>query len=100
MRLLFSLKGKHARIADKDRMIFDIDGSFYDVAGTQIPEEAGFRAQVSAWNNNDDDPWSSVNAAEQGLDEPLLSESVEEIEWEIDDGFGKFGFESIEILTC
>lgn len=92
MKTLFSLPGNNIRLADKQRMIFDVyDGCFYDTNGKQVPSEDGFKSSSYDYS---DDPWESYWIEDEGLDEPLVAESIEEVVEEIDDCFGKFGFKN------
>ena len=92
MKELFSVPGNSIRLVDKKRMIFSVsDGCYYDISGKQIPAEDGFDAPKY---NIDEDPWNSYWIKDEGLDEPLIAESVEEVIVEIDDCFGKYGFKN------
>lgn len=89
MKILFKKKGEKVYCADKKENIFCINGVFYDRNGTIVPPIELFYA-----DDEDDDEWYREWMEYEGLEEPLKSESTVEIEWEIDDGFGKFGFKN------
>ena len=93
MRVLFTVPGKSIFLADQERMILAIDQErFYDLNGSPVPAEEQFLAAHNLDMNND--PWESYWMEYEGIEKKLLAESVTEIEWEIDDGFGKFGFKN------
>lgn len=97
MKVLFTVSGKRVFLADKERMIIGIDNGsayeYYDMKGNPIPAEDGFD-YPDAFNDTDDDPWERSRIKNEGIEEELISESVKEIEWEIDDAFGMFGFKN------
>lgn len=93
MELLFKMNGKNLRVADKERLIFEIDGAYFNVSGVSVPEEENFHPKQDTYCE-EPDPWQDPEIDAQGLEEPLLPESVEEVDEEIDDCFGKFGFKN------
>ena len=93
MKLLFTIPGKHARLADKERMIIDLfDGHYYDLYGKQVPAEDGFAIQYTPLA--DIDPWERDWIRNEGIEEKLISESTIEVKEEIDDFFGLYGFKN------
>lgn len=98
MKKLFSRNAKHVTLNDKERMILEFEpGGFYDLQGNPIKDTDGL---VSAWEYEDLDelrnPWNDEWTENEGIEEKLVSESTVEIKWEIDDGFGNFGFKNRE----
>ena len=97
MKVLFTVSGKRLFLADKERMIIGIDNEsayeYYDMKGNLVPAEDGFD-YPDALNDTDDDPWESSWIKNEGIEEELIPESIKEIEWEIDDAFGLFGFKN------
>ena len=92
MKLLFSVPGENIWMADKERMIFrTAGGNYYDINGNAVPAEAEWEGLSCPQHDN---PWDSDWVEYEGLDEPLVSESTVEVDWEIDDGFGNFGFKN------
>ena len=89
MKILFSKNGSHAYLADKERLIFGIDNYFFDASGNEVPFELGFHE-----SRDEDEGWYQYWMKYEGLSQPLKSESTTEVEWEIDDGFGNFGFKN------
>lgn len=86
MKVLFIKEGKNIYCADKEKKIFCIDNVYYDKNGNEVPPVK------SPYLDNEEGlkwyyGWS-------GLKEPLEAESTVEIRWEIDDGFGNFGFKN------
>lgn len=92
MKVLFSKKGSRVYLADKDRLIFGVDDSFFDAFGNEVAFEPGFYNPYD--EDAQDEIWEQQQKKNQGLEQPLESESTTEIEWEIDDGFGNFGFKN------
>lgn len=88
MKVLFKKEGKSLYCADREKEIFCIDDTFYDKNGNAVPSVESF------YSDDDDDDWYRGWMKDEGLEEPLKSESVVEPEWEIDDIFGKFGFKN------
>ena len=43
MKVLFSKKGSQAYLADKERLIFGIDNSFFDASGNEVAFDPGSR---------------------------------------------------------
>lgn len=93
MKVLFSIEGKSARLADKERMIFDFGNHvFCDIHGNTVSSEESF---YSVYDDEDlDDPWSQCWIEYECLKEPLISESTVEPACEIDDEFGNYGFKN------
>ena len=89
MKILLKTKGKHVYCADKENAIFCIDDVFYSRDGNVVPPIESFYS-----DDADGDTWYQEWMEYEGLEEPLKSESTIEIEWEIDDGFGNFGFKN------
>lgn len=92
MKVLFSKKGIQAYLADKERLIFGIDNSFFDASGNEVAFDPGSRNGHN--EDKEDEGWYQDWMKYQGLEQPLKSESTTEVEWEIDDGFGNFGFKN------
>lgn len=92
MKVLFQKRGKHFYLVDEEKMIFCLDGQYYDRDGNPV----FYEEPPKAFEDDEDEGWYAPWMDDEGLDEPLKSESVEEIQWEIDDGFGKFGFRNEE----
>lgn len=90
MNILLEIEGKNVYCADKENVIFCIDDVFYNRAGNVVPPVESFYSD----DEDDEDTWYQEWMEYEGLDEPLESESTIEIEWEIDDGFGNFGFKN------
>lgn len=90
MKVLFTKEGKSIYCADKEKKIFCSDGVFYDKNGNIVPPMESFYSD----DENDENSWYQEWMEYEGLEEPLKSESIVEIEWEIDDGFGQFGFKN------
>ena len=81
MKTLFAKCGKSIYVADKEKCIFRIDDIFYDKTGNE-----------TAYSIPCEDTKTKNDIICQGTKIPLFPRSVTEIEWEIDDGFGNFGF--------
>ncbi len=93
MKELFSLHGTHVRMADQARLIFEIDGVYYNAHGIRVPEEDSFRDEEDDEDESPDRFWeNAAEIAAQGLETPLQAVSVKELQSEIDDLFGLFGF--------
>ena len=92
MKILFSKQGKSCYVADKERIIFCIDNSYFDINGNEVPDEDAFHKN----HDDEDDGWYQYWMDDEGLPEPLKAESTVEPEWEIDDTFGNFGFKNKE----
>ena len=91
MKVLFSLPGKSIRLADRERMLINIDGALYNISGQAVPAEDSLQEDSSEYSN---DPWESWWIEDEGLDEKLVAKSIEEVTAEIDDVYGKFGFQN------
>ena len=89
MKILFSKQGKSCRVVDKDRIIFCIDNTYFDVNGNEVPDEESFHKK-----RIEDDDWYQYWMDYEGLPEPLISETTIEPEYEIDDAFGNYGFKN------
>lgn len=88
MKTLLSMPGELIYTEDGRWVVKNAnDGKYYDISGSL------FVGNVSKITESDD-PWDSDWIEYEGIKEPLISESVETIKWEIDDGFGKFGFKN------
>lgn len=100
MKRLFELQESNIYMFDAERMIFELQGNRYcDIHGNALAPEFVFGESyhsLSDFEENDtDDLWDPEQysfLAEEGTIEPLRSESTTEIQWEIDDRFGNFGF--------
>ena len=90
MKTLFSKQGKSCYVVDKERIIFCIDNAYFDINGNELQDEASFHKS----HDDDDDDWYKYWMDDEGLPEPLKAESTVELEWEIDDAFGNFGFKN------
>lgn len=90
MEILFSKQGKSCYVVDKERIIFCIDNSYFDINGNEVPDEDAFHKN----HEDDDDGWYRYWMDDEGLPEPLKAESTVEPEWEIDGVFGNFGFKN------
>lgn len=97
MNVMFAVHGKRVFLADREKMIIGIDNGsayeYYDIKGNRIPAEVGFD-HPDAFDVENDDPWESSWIQNEGIEDKLVSESTSEIKWEIDDGFGNFGFKN------
>ena len=96
MKVLFTVPGKGVRLADKDRLVLDFYrghyfGNFYDINGNAMPAEDSIDEQS---DDIGECPWDSEWIQAEGLEEKLVAESVEDIVWELNEGFGKFGFKN------
>ena len=91
MKILFSKQGKSCYVADKERLIFCIDNAYFDINGNEVSDEESFHIMQI---ENDEDGWYQYWMDDEGLPEPLKAESTIELEWEIDDAFGNFGFKN------
>ena len=94
MRVLFSRTGNGAYLADEEQMIFCIDNLYYDKDGNEIPFEKNFADDCDDDYEYERDAWSQEWISEECLDEPLIAVSTVEVEWEVDDGSGNFGFKN------
>lgn len=92
MKKLFSIQANRIRVADEERMIFCVDGNYYDKNLRVVDEEDSFKADYDDEYN----PWDEYWIENEGIDIKLISESVVEVEYETDDVFGKFGFKNQE----
>lgn len=92
MKFLFRKKGNQAYLADKERLIFGIDQYFFDASGNEVPFELSFCHACG--EEDEDEGWYQDWMKHEGLAQPLKAESTTKIEWEIDDGFGNFGFKN------
>ena len=90
MKVLFKKQGESIWLADEDELIFCIDNIFYDKEGNKIPPKQSFY-HIDC---EEKDVWDSYWIGYEGLDEPLMAESIIEPEWEIDDAFGNYGFKN------
>lgn len=99
MKTLFTVTCKSAFPANEERHILGVETEtpykykYYDMSGNMIPAEPDFEPFDASYEE-DDDPWDSDWIKNEGLEEKLIAESVKEITWEIDDGFGLFGFKN------
>ncbi len=97
MKTLLTVACKRAFLADKNRVILGVSNGagyeFYDMTGNKVPAEDGFDYPDS-FCDEENDPWESEWIKNEGLEEKLIAESTKKIEWEIDDGFGLFGFKN------
>ena len=89
MKILFKKEGKSIRLVDKEKMVFWCDYRYYDRHGEQIAYE-----EPEEETEDDDDDWFQYWMEDEGLDEPLKAVSVEKEIFEIDDVFGKYGFQN------
>ena len=94
MKTLFCKNGRYARLVDVENRIFEIDNAYFNQYGEQV---AGKKEYVK--NYDDDEAWNAQQIEDfysenPSLVEYLKSESITDIEWEIDDGFGCFGFKN------
>lgn len=94
MKTLFCKKGKYASLVDKENLIFEIDKVYFNQYGEQVPEKKEYIR-----NYHDDEAWEAQRienfySENPGLSEYLKSESITDIEYEIDDCFGCFGFKN------
>ena len=92
MKVLFSKQGKSCYVVDKERVIFCIDNSYFDINGNEVPDEEKFHKNHN--EDDDDDRWYQYWMDYEGLPEPLKSETTVEPEWEPDDVFGNYGFKN------
>ena len=94
MKVLFSIPGSKYRVADRKRKIIDTyDGKYYDIKGNIVLEEESFKQGYHLGSVVDTAP-NKLKIA--GTSEILIPESVTEIEYEIDDLFGTFGYKNEE----
>lgn len=94
MKILFSKAGRVAYLADKEKMIFCIDDAYYDKNGNEVPLKKRFIDDCDDEYEYEKDAWAEDWILEEGLEEPLIAVSTTDIEWEVDDGFGNFGFKN------
>lgn len=92
MKILFSKKGSYARLVDEDRLIFCVDYRYFDASGNEVPSEPRFCKENT--EDDDDETWYQDWMKNEGLEQPLKAVSTIDIDWEIDDGFGCFGFQN------
>ncbi len=93
MKELFSKPGEYARLADKERLIFDFgDGMYYDIKGNLVPKEESFAITYDF--NVSDDPWEQDWIKNEGIEEKLISESTIDPVDEVVDFFGNYGFKN------
>ena len=90
MKILFNKQGVSIRSADAERRIFCIDNHYYNEQGNEIPVEESFLIH----DYEDEEGWYEYWMDDEGLEEPLKSESVIEPVYEIDDLFGQYGFKN------
>ncbi len=90
MKILFSRQGKSCCVVDKERRIFCIDDVYLDIEGKEVTNEDSFHKTQSIY----DDCWYQYWMDDEGLPEALKAESTVELEWDIDDAFGVFGFKN------
>lgn len=94
--ILFIAKGKYITLADADDFIFAVHDSenrihYCDSKGNSVAKKQSYEPHPDPIS---DDPWSSEWIKDEGLDEPLISESTTEEQWEIDDVFGNYGYKN------
>lgn len=94
MKILFSKKGKNVWIADKDKLIFRVDGTYYNHMGEEVPTESSFEEQIRSIYDDSDESWYQYWMDYEELEEPLKADSTTEVINEIDDCFGNFGFKN------
>lgn len=85
MKILFRKEGKRVWLADKERLIFCVDGHYYDRDGNETRWEEPYR---------EEEGWYQYWMEDEGLDAPLKAVSTVEPVCEIDDIFGCFGFQN------
>ncbi len=93
MRILFTIPKTNINLVDSDRSVFSIgQGHYLDINGKPIPEEESFH--TSFIDAEEDDQRMHQEKADYiaSVCDGLESFSDQEIEWEIDDAFGHFGF--------
>lgn len=91
MKKLFENKAQRLRVIDKECLIFEVDGKFYNENGEKIPEEERFYEKDE---DDEEDGWWQYWMEYEGLTEPLIAESTTEPLCEIDDVFGNYGFKN------
>lgn len=92
---VFEVETKNVRLIDREKRVFLIDEQYIDENGNEIEDYVENEIEDKKdLENEDDDYWNYVHIAAQKTKEPLIAESVSEIEWEIDDCFGTFGFKN------
>ena len=93
MKIIYEGSGKWAQLVNEEKKIFGTDrDEYFDENGERIPRE-----EIVFDPDEDDEEeaiWDSDWLEYEGTSEKLISESTVEIEWEIDDGFGTFGFKN------
>lgn len=95
LNLVYSTPGKSIYTKDKDLKIYCIDGNRYvDILGNPIEIDEAIKENRQKEETKDDDTFESEWLEYQGLEEKLIAESTVELEWEIDDVFGNFGFKN------
>ena len=87
MKLLFSKKGYRISLADEENPIFLIDKKYYDKTGNEV-------GPVKSVDHEKYGNWYEYWMDDEGLAEPLKAVSYIEPEWDIDECFGKFGFQN------
>lgn len=100
MKILFSKAGRVAYLADEEKMIFCIDDAYYDKNGNEVPFKKRFIDDCDDEYEYEKDAWTEDWILEEGLEEPLIAVSTTDIEWEVDDGFGNFGFKNKSVKNC
>lgn len=92
MKKCFQRKCKSIELVNKEKLIFEIDKSYYvDIKGNIVSTED---FEIDNDDYYSEDPFESDWIEYEGLEEKLVSESVIEVTHEIDDIFGKYGFKN------
>lgn len=100
IELLYSVEGSNLRLADEERQIYSLDGKYVDLYGKPIDVEEDFKPRwYKEPSENDDEEgddwkWDESWIEDEGLEEKLISSSITEVEEEIDDFFGTFGYKN------
>lgn len=95
MKVLFTKKTKNLVLADEEKNIFELDGNtFCDIYGNPVEFWKETHNREPHSNRDDSLEWWADWCADGGTTEQLLPVSVEEVEYGIDDIFGKIGFQN------
>lgn len=91
MKVLFSKKGRYVKLVDKKRMIFEFDDAdYYDFHGNPFPKETVYKDSDTV-----EPGLTSCESHESNKSaRKLKAVSTVDLEFEIDDIFGHFGFKN------
>lgn len=93
MKTLFSTKGTQIHIVNEEKLIFKVDNIYVNQYGEEVPAIDSYKT-----NYYDDDYLTysieEFHRCNAGINKVLIPESTTELEREIDDVFGNFGFKN------